>query len=322
QVKCDVEEEAPAYNEIVPMIGWERYSGDSAVSLKGWVRWWKYLRLKKPVLMKWTDGLVLHIYPGNEICRALFVRGIYNPNLVAVINKLLPRDGVYIDVGANMGYGALLAGRTVGKNGRVLAPEPSSRDFERLRDNVVLNNMEGVILPRRLAISDKNGTAKLIISAEERNALNTLGSEISSKGVEKISVEEVETSTLDAFAEKEKVARVDVIKLDIEGSEVNALVGAQNIIEKYRPAIILGVNRNALESCHTNNDELQKTIRKMEYRAYKITEEPSFVLEEITDLTGINAGVIVCLHKDSVLPILPQPKNCSVADKISDFFSR
>ncbi|MDR1334364.1 MAG: FkbM family methyltransferase [Holosporaceae bacterium] len=317
-------EGAPAYDKTVPLIGWDRYSGDSASSAKEWGRWWKYLRLKKPVVMKWMDDLVLRIYPGNEICRALFVRGIYNPNVAVVISKLLPSGGTFIDVGANMGYVSLLASKVVGREGRIFALEPSSRDFARLSDNVAINNLNQVISPRRLAICEKNGTAHLIISSEERNALNTLGSEISCKGVEKETTEEVETSTLDAFVEGEggKIARIDVIQLDIEGSEVKALLGARNAIEKYRPALIISANRSALKSCNTDCGELQKTIDEMGYRVYRMAEEPVFALELVSDLSQTKPGIIVCLHKSSEVPVLPQPEEFSILTRISRFFSR
>jgi FkbM family methyltransferase len=250
------------------------------------------------------------------------VRGIYNPNTAVVICALLPAGGVFIDVGANMGYGSLLASKAVGKEGRVFALEPSSRDFARLSENIALNSLQQVIFPRRLAISERNGTAQLLISSEERSALNTLGVEISCKGVEKISTEEVGTSTLDAFVEKEEIERIDVIKLDVEGSEVGALLGARGTLKKYRPALILGVNCSALKSCNTDRGELQRVINEVGYRVYQIVEEPAFALEPVADLSQVYGGVVVCLHESFNPPVLLQPKDFSIFDKVSNFFSR
>ena len=69
----NMEVSAPAYTKLVPVPCWNRYSADSARTLKEWVRWWKYLRAKEPVMMNWINGLKLRIYPKNEIFRAIFV---------------------------------------------------------------------------------------------------------------------------------------------------------------------------------------------------------------------------------------------------------
>jgi FkbM family methyltransferase len=272
--------------------------------------------------MKWIDDFVLRIYPCNEVFRSIFVRGIYDPNLVATVNTLLPKGGVLMDVGANMGYVSILASQIIGKEGHIFAIEPSSRDFSRLKDNVRINRLDDVISCYNFAVSEKNGRAKLLIAGEERSALNTLGSEISFKGVEEIGVEEVETSTLDSFVEKAGIKRVDVLKMDVEGSELKALQGARNTIETYRPAIILGVNRNALKSCGTDYPELQKMIGEIRYYAYKIVEKPTFALEKIKDLSKNYVGNVVCLHESVVPPILPQPEKRSIWDGISYFFLR
>ncbi|MDR2781541.1 MAG: FkbM family methyltransferase [Holosporaceae bacterium] len=321
QARC-AEENVALCDAVSPEIGWERYSGDSATSIKEWVSWWKYLRLKEPTVINWKHGFNMRIYPGNEVYRSIFVRGIYDPNLMVVIRSLLKEGSVFLDVGASMGYISLLASRVVGNSGSVFSLEPSSRDFERLKDNVALNDLGGVIFPRRLALSDKNGTAQLLVATEERSALNTLGSEISCKGVDNIGKESVETSTLDSFVESEKITRVDLIKLDIEGCEVKALRGAKKTIDKYRPVIILGINRDALKSCETNRDELAGLICEIGYCAYKIVEKPIFALEKVDFLANENAGVIICMHNDTSLPILPQPDVRSVVDKILDFVSR
>jgi FkbM family methyltransferase len=312
----------PSYSKIVPIKGWNRYSGDSARSLKGWLRWWKYLFMKNSIIMKWVGGLILRIYPGNEIYRSIFVRGIYDPNLVILTNALLPKDGIFIDAGANMGYVSLLASRAIGNEGHIFALEPSSRDFARLKDNINLNNLGDIISSYRLSISDKNGKAQLLIADEERSALNTLGFEIGCKGVGKIGVEEVETITTDSLIDREKIKRVDLIKLDIEGSEFNALKGARNVIEKFRPSLIIRVNSNTLKTCNADCDKLQKIIGEMRYYIYKIVEDPIFSLEKVENLLDVNGSVVICLHESIIPPVLPQPDKRSMTDHILDFFLR
>ena len=322
-VSITIDVEAPAYNHLVPVSGWNRYSGDSAGSLKEWGRWWKYLRMKTPVVMKWLDDFVVRIYPDNEIFRALFVKGIYDPNSMVIINSLLPKDGVFIDVGASFGYFSIVATKAVGPNGRVIAIEPSSRDYNRLVDNVRINNLENIISTYRLAISDSSGTALLSIATEERSALNTLGKQFSFSGVDEIAKENVDTIALDDFVVANQINHVDVLKLDIEGSELKALHGAKKTIAKYHPAIMLGVNTNALKASGTDHDEIQKTLSELGYRAYKIIDDGEILgLELIPDLTKEPAKIVFCLHETVLPPVPPQPEHKSFFQRITDFFTR
>ena len=314
-----IDEQSPI-SELVAIPDWDRYSGDSAKTIKGWSRWWKYLRMKEPIVMEWFNKLVIRIFPSNEIYRSIFVNGIYDPNLVVVLNNLLPKEGTLIDAGANMGYVSLLASCNLSENGKIYALEPSQRDFERLIDNVSINHLSKVISCHNIALSDKTGTAKLMIAVEERSALNTLGSAFSFKGVEKAKVEDVKTMSLDEFIINEGIEHVDVVKLDLEGSELKALQGAINTIQRYRPAVILGVNQNALKASGTSLDEIEQMLKTLHYRAYKIVSTPNFALEQVEDLKKSRAGVVFCLHESVVPPTLPQPEIKGFSDKIKDFF--
>jgi FkbM family methyltransferase len=221
-----------------------------------------------------------------------------------------------------MGYISLLASKAVGAEGHVYALEPCSRDFVRLSDNINLNDLGEIISARKLATSDESGVEELLIAAEERSSLNTLGSEIPVKGVEAIGKEKVYITTIDEFVKKEKIQKIDVLKLDIEGSELKALEGARKTIAQHRPAIILGHNRSALKACNSDYLELQKILTKMDYRVYVIVEKPAFILTQAPDLSKVDARIVICLDKNVAPPILPQPKERSVFDIISDFFLR
>ena len=313
--------EAPNYDKVVPIPGWTRQSGDSATTIKEWKRWWSYLNRKTPFIMDWINNLKLRIYPGNEVFRSLFVRGIYDPNLVVVLNALLPRDGVLIDVGSNMGYCSLLASTVVGEDGKVFAIEPSERDFVRLLDNVNINGLKNVST-YRLIISDKEGEETISIASEERSALNTTGVEFSYKGIEKLRAETVRATTIDRFIESENVGKIDVLKLDIEGSESRALKGARNAIEKFRPAIILGLNETSLQANNSSIDEVNKLLKELRYKAYDISSDGRFQLAEITDIKKAKNKVIVCLHESFIPPVLPQPISKDWSKVVHDFFTR
>ena len=336
----NVEADSPC-NEVVVIPDWDRYSGDSAKTFSGWKRWWRYLKLKEPLVMNWVDGLVIRIYPKNEIYRSIFVNGIYDPNMVIVTERFLPKNGVMIEAGANMGYFSMLISKYLSAEGKIYALEPSKRDFSRLTDNVSINRLSKAISCHNLAVFDKIGTEKLTVACEERSALNTMGSAFSFKGVDKVEVADVMTITLDEFAKNEGIERLDVLKLDVEGSELRALQGGKNLVERFRPTIILGVNRNAFaaseklpaglkkkekermeqENASRIYRDIQQTLKDMRYKAYKLVTSPKFELQPVEDLEKARTNIVYCLHESIVPPEFEQPKQIGIFQKIANFFA-
>jgi hypothetical protein len=98
-------------------------------------------------------------------------------------------------------------------------------------------------------------------------------------------------------------------------------MGSKNTIEKYRPAIILGVNSRAMALCgEADLSALKNLIKELRYFIYKIVVKPTFTLEKTDDLPV--DGIVVCLHESIVPPVLTQPKKCSFVNCIVNFFTR
>lgn len=289
--------------ELKPITGWSRHFCDSARSWSGWVRWWTFLRMKEPVISKWKYDLLLKIYPKNEVFRALYVRGEYDPNHSVVVNSLLTKDGVFVDVGANAGISSLLASRVIGATGTIIAIEPCERDFARLVDNIKLNKLEKIIRPIKLAVADKPGSAKLLVANEERSELSTICEDFRVKNIEKVTVEDVEARSLDQILEKEALKKIDVIQFDVEGSDYNAFVGAKSTVEKHRPAVIIRINDGS------HMADFKKVLADIRYKAYKIQEEPEFKLVLIGEDSDscLKDRLVIFLHESVVPPSLPQP---------------
>lgn len=317
-------EEKSDFSELRPEPGWNRYSGDSARTIREWGHWWRYLFLDAAQEFNWILGLKLYIYPRNEVFRAIYVTGTYDPNTLAVLKHLIHKGDVVLDIGANFGYISLVMSKLAGEQGKVIAIEPSSRDFSRLVDNVSLNNLEENILPFQVAISNEEGPCKLQIAPEERSALNTLGSAFSYKGIVKAGVEDIIATTIDKFVEDQDIEQfehIDFIKLDIEGSELKALLGAKQTIAKYRPIIMLGINKASLSLCDSELSEVLETLYELRYRIYRLVEEPEFKLELVSDISEIENGIVFCIHETIVPPRLEQPKKISILESIKAFFS-
>src|SRR5262249_36101037 len=139
-----------------------------------------------------------------------------------LIRKILKPGMVFVDVGANWGYFTLLGAACVGSRGRVLSVEPDPRLFALLRANLDYNGYNNVT-PLSLAAGARTGTAWL--AGFDEHGSNWGLSRIVPGGVLGSMSFPVATAQLDHILEQHEIDVVDLLKIDIEGSEDEALQG-------------------------------------------------------------------------------------------------
>jgi FkbM family methyltransferase len=149
------------------------------------------------------------------------------------VGRFLAPGSTFVDIGANIGDFTLLAARVMGDEGLVLAFEPSRENIRWLEESVRANGYGCVrVLP--LALSDHDGEAELHLSgARGRHTLKPY------KWLEEVGSETVPLRTLDGVLEEQGVERVDVVKIDVEGGEVEVLHGADRTLSVDRPMTLL-----------------------------------------------------------------------------------
>jgi len=142
--------------------------------------------------------------------------------LKKLISNLDLGDIVY-DVGANIGIYTVILAKAVGNNGKVVAFEPEKESFERLQENVKINNLNNVQIIRK-ALGDKNSDGKLYIG-------NTTGNFSLVKMYEEgINYQKVEIIRGDEFVKAENLPIPKLVKIDVEGYEYSALVGLRGTL--------------------------------------------------------------------------------------------
>ena len=168
-----------------------------------------------------VDGFSIKVGRASLI-EAFLIEQYRLPNLVE------PTEGdIVFDVGACFGDTAFWFKKYIGDNGKVFAFEPVEYNFAILKENIERNKITNII-PEKVALSDEEGT--LSILGKGGNAA------LSSGGSEKVRV-----TTIDKFFEEQKLDRVDFIKMDIEGAELGALMGAENTLKKFKPKLAICV---------------------------------------------------------------------------------
>lgn len=205
--------------------------------------------------------------PGGETVRVLpeyrFIG--WNPVEYAAFRAAARPGGVALDVGANVGAYALLFGGWVGAGGQVFAFEPSARAFEGLSAHVALNGLGGVVRPVRAAVSDREGRAAL--AAEGHHGTSRLAS-TAGEGTET-----VETVTIDQFCAREHIVPT-LIKIDVEGWELEALRGARDTIARGGGGLALFVEMHptAWRERGISADDVRAELRAQGLRAVPLRE--------------------------------------------------
>ena len=162
---------------------------------------------------------------------------------------------VIMDVGAHIGTFTLLTSKIVGEKCKIIAIEPEPQNYKQLIENIKLNNFLNVN-PLNIALGDYNGFGKLYISYSSQ-CHSLLIKE------DKISSIEVPLKTLDNLLEELNLKKIDIIKIDTEGSELSVLKGAEKTL-KANPNIKMFVAAEhypsqVKEVCQFLNDRGLKT---------------------------------------------------------------
>jgi len=155
---------------------------------------------------------------------------IYNNGLIYLSKEQLDgiKDKVFVDVGAFVGDSSMILSQFT--HNKVLAFEPNVDYFKKLKTTIGLNNMEKKITPFNIALDSEKRFTKIsdygvgsIVSNDSKGALKT--------------------NTLDNIINK-KYKNIGLIKMDVEGYEMNILKGAKNTIEKYHPTLLISIYHN------------------------------------------------------------------------------
>jgi len=251
-------------------------------------RVWRYIhdrRMEAPITVDWYGGTSLRLHLGNDLSRQLYVAGCLDPNEFVFLSHYLSPGMTFLDIGANEGIYTVFAARQVGPGGTVWAFEPSRRELERLQCNVDLNNLRVQVFP--LALADFNGQAELTLADYGHEGLNTLGAFVYS-GIGAQARETVEVARLDDVVAADPPARIDVIKIDVEGAELRLLKGAVSTLKKYRPVLMVEVSDAALQQQQGCREELVDFLRVRDYDWYLFDPESGIPVRAEREAFGDN----------------------------------
>lgn len=163
----------------------------------------------------------------------------YEPDLTRCFKAAVKRGGVVVDVGANIGYYTLLAAQLVGADGAVYAWEPNAPTYERLLRNIDLNDSGADISTFCEAATASSGRETLYVFKGVSHGHSSLRD----RGAVDAMPVEVASATIDSRI----ASRISVMKIDVEGAELEVVRGAGRTLTQSRPTIFVELVPRFLE---------------------------------------------------------------------------
>jgi len=206
----------------------------------------QFIRFFRIELLNRSDNIVVrrkgiywHLDLKEGIDFSIWLRGGFELSALRLYHTLIREKDIVLDIGANIGAHTLHFAKIVGKDGKVYAFEPTDYAFYKLDRNLSLNP--------ELARQVDHVQAYLVDSASSNVTREFYSSWplIDRPGLHEYHRGELKSAagaysmTLDKFIAKNRISRVDFIKLDVDGNEIEVLFGGLNTIQRFKPNILM-----------------------------------------------------------------------------------
>jgi FkbM family methyltransferase len=222
---------------------------------------WGYKYRPEPGLVKLRSGALIQTTQVDHLQLLLYYFGTFEPECLAAMHRIIKPGDTVLDVGANIGLFTLEASLSVGSSGRVIAieamPEHATAVVHSARSNGMMN-VEVI----SVAAGDRIGEAILTLPRNTNYGMFTLG-DVAGDVSFKVPVQRID----DIVAER-GVKSVAFIKMDIEGSELNALIGAEQTLRNFHPTILIELDEDHLAACKTSSHEVKSFLNRLGYREF------------------------------------------------------
>ncbi len=202
------------------------------------------------VIDKYLGEFKVHVLPNSSTEREMLA-GVYERAIVDIIRRYVHSGHVCFDIGANVGALTLPMCRRAEPGGQVFCFEPGEKFFKRLLSNLALNSsIASVARPQMLGFSDSPAR----MNWAEDTAFPGNAWLLGETGVA------VDVVTVDGFVEAHGIKRIDFMKIDVEGMEIEVLLGARATLARFRPVIVF---ESLLEFEAIRNRAIRKEVEDL-----------------------------------------------------------
>jgi FkbM family methyltransferase len=212
---------------------------------------------------------------------SIFLFGLFEKETSQAIRRLVTNNSIVIDIGANIGAHTLPMAELVGKEGKVYAIEPTNYAYSKLTNNLLINKgLSKRVQADQIILINNGGEGKVkdLYSSWPLSA-GTKDSQRHSvhQGVLR-TISGAGEMTLDDYVSMNNLVSLDLIKLDVDGNELEVLKGAKNVLKKMKPTLIMEL---APEQYDNQNDFLKvvEILVSEGYRYYSLDEKTQYPIE-------------------------------------------
>lgn len=247
---------------------------------------------------------------------------LYGSSESRLLARLMSADAVFFDVGANYGLYALMAATTSGDRAQVYAFEPQPALSRSLVASLKFNRLENVVVTRA-AVSSISGKLTFFVPRTGSG----VGSILRDYAAQQSETDAVEVAavTLDDFARTNAISRVDIMKIDVEGAELDVLQGAASFLRNYQPIVWFEVNPPALVAAGREAADLFAAFQRCGYATFYDVEaldsaalaaiDPSAAVSRLINVVAVPErlqGTFSSAHELSAGRAGAQPKGSQI----------
>jgi len=204
----------------------------------------------------------------DMISQYVYYFGFWEPVVSRFMKERLQPGRSFVDVGANVGWYALMAARTVGPTGRVIAIEPSNSNLFWLKNNIKQNELTNVRLITEAAWSSEAELPLFQGPAYNSGASTVVASFADYKGCDQVGM--VKARPLAVMLTPDEIATLRLIKVDVEGAEFEVVRGLEPILDTAPQDLELFLELNPNEY---DVEELLKPFRRRGFRVFIVPNE-------------------------------------------------
>lgn len=216
------------------------------------------------ITTKIKDNILMKLDLTEYIQAYLYNFGSYELPTINYIKKTIKPNMNILDIGGNVGLMTLVFANQLNNTGKVYTFEPEPSNFKKLTDNVALNKFTNVLL-NQLAVSDRSLNLKFYLSTGNNSGVHSLiyNASLNSDYIE------VPAIKMDEYVIEHNIGKVDLIKIDVEGAELDVLNGMQSLLKKDKPIIIMEVVSEYLKSRNSSAIQFKQMMKSQYgYEAY------------------------------------------------------
>lgn len=226
---------------------------------------------------------------------AIFLFGSFEPDVVDYYSRVLCSGSVAIDVGANIGAHTLRMAELCGNSGMVIGVEPTGWAFNKLKRNMALNPplRSRIRAVQAFLGQASNRIVPLEVCSSWPMNVNPNSKEARSEGRSHSTAGAIST-TLDELVYQIKIPKLNLLKLDVDGHEIDVLLGASKALRRFKPAIVIELAPYVFKDGHLSVIKILQQLHDIGYkkirfgRHQKNLSDAEKIVKKIPQNGGIN----------------------------------